>query len=50
MANSCDKLPGELAQCPDCSDKEAELGTCFGPILACHFYSLDNEAALLQAF
>ncbi|KRZ64958.1 hypothetical protein T10_12263 [Trichinella papuae] len=36
MANSCDKT-GEFAQCPDCSDKEAELVWTI-------------EAALLHAF
>ena len=29
MANSCDKLTGEFAECPDCSDKKADLGICF---------------------
>ncbi|KRX29331.1 hypothetical protein T09_14647 [Trichinella sp. T9] len=31
MANSCDKLTGEFAECPDCSDKKAELAKlpCF---------------------
>ena len=50
MANSCDKLTGEFAQCPDCSDKKAELGTCFRSILACKFPVCTSEVASLQAF
>ena len=28
MANLCDKLTGEFTECPEGSDKKAELGIC----------------------
>jgi hypothetical protein len=50
MANLRDKLTGKFAQCPDLSDKEAELGKCFRPILACDFSSLDKQSCLASSF
>jgi hypothetical protein len=50
MANSCDKLTGEFTECPDCSDKKAELGIRFCPTFVCHFPSLDKLSCLASSF